>query len=146
MKKITKWHTYSLLLLTSTLFNPTTVRASGPDDAKGLWMTDVKDAVIRFDNCSDRPGALCGTIVWDIDAGTPADTCGERVIQLDNYTDEAWRDGWVYDPREDKTYKGKVSVEGAEMSIRAFIGFTVLGKTEHLARTDQLPASPSCKQ
>ena len=51
-------------------------QTSGPDSAKGLWMTAERDAVIRFAPCADAPTALCGTIVWDKDAGTPADTCG----------------------------------------------------------------------
>lgn len=120
-------------------------QAAGPDDAKGLWMTAESDAVIRFAPCAEAPGALCGTIVWDKDAGTPADTCGVRIAQLARYDKEAWRDGWVYDPRDDKKYKGVVRAQADELRIRAFVGVEILGQTEQLKRVATLPAAPVCK-
>lgn len=120
-------------------------QAAGPDDAKGLWMTAENDAVIRFAPCAELPGALCGTIVWDKDAGTPADTCGVRIAQLARYDKEAWRDGWVYDPRDDKKYKGVVRAQADELRIRAFVGVEILGQTEQLKRVATLPAAPVCK-
>ncbi len=120
-------------------------QAAGPDDAKGLWMTAESDAVIRFAPCAEAPGALCGTIVWDKDAGTPADTCGVRIAQLARYDKDAWRDGWVYDPRNDKKYKGVVRAQADELRIRAFVGVEILGQTEQLKRVATLPAAPVCK-
>ncbi|MDG5975548.1 hypothetical protein H010_09821 [Hydrogenophaga taeniospiralis CCUG 15921] len=120
-------------------------QAAGPDDAKGLWMTAENDAVIRFAPCAELPGALCGTIVWDKDAGTPADTCGVRIAQLARYDKEAWRDGWVYDPRDDKKYKGVVRAQADELRIRAFVGVEILGQTEQLKRVATLPTAPVCK-
>lgn len=120
-------------------------QADGPDDAKGLWMTAESDAVIRFAPCAEAPGALCGTIVWDKDAGTPADTCGVRIAQLARYDKDAWREGWVYDPRDDKKYKGVVRAQADELRIRAFVGVEILGQTEQLKRVATLPAAPVCK-
>jgi len=119
--------------------------AAGPDDAKGLWLTAEKDAVIEFKPCADKASALCGIIVWDKDAGTPADTCGVRIAQLDRYDNEAWREGWVYDPRDKKKYKGAVRVKGGDLHIRAFIGAEILGQTETLSRVQAMPAAPVCK-
>ncbi len=119
--------------------------AAGPEDAKGLWLTAEKDAVIEFKPCADRATALCGTIVWDKDAGTPADTCGVRIAQLERYDNEAWREGWVYDPRDKKKYKGALRVKQGVLNIRAFIGAEILGQTEQLTRVPALPASPVCK-
>jgi len=119
--------------------------AAGPDDAKGLWLTAEKDAVIEFKPCADRTSALCGTIVWDKDAGTPADTCGVRIAQLERYDNEAWREGWVYDPRDKKKYKGALRVKQGVLNIRAFIGAEILGQTEQLTRVQALPAAPVCK-
>jgi uncharacterized protein (DUF2147 family) len=120
--------------------------ASSPDDARGLWLTAQKDAVIEFGACPDRPGALCGRIVWDKDAGTPADTCGVQIVQLNRFDKDAWRDGWVYDPRDKKTYKGIVRAKDGMLKIRAFIGVEMLGETEQLTRTDSLPGTPVCKK
>lgn len=127
------------------VLSATSSQAAGPDDAKGLWLTAEKDAVIEFKPCADRGAALCGTIVWDKDANTPLDTCGVRIAQLDKYENEAWRDGWVYDPRDKKKYKGAVRVKSGDLHIRAFVGVEVLGQTEQLKRVAALPATPACK-
>lgn len=119
--------------------------AAGPDDAKGLWLTAEKDAVIEFKPCADRPSALCGRIVWDKDANTPADTCGVLIAQLERYADDAWRDGWVYDPRDKKKYKGVLRVKSGDLHIRAFVGVEVLGQTEQLKHVAALPDTPVCK-
>jgi uncharacterized protein (DUF2147 family) len=133
------------LMTASTLLWATAAQAAGPDEAKGLWLTAEKDAVIEFKPCADHPAALCGRIVWDKDAGTPADTCGVQVAQLERFDNEAWRDGWAYDPRDKKKYKSVVRVKGGDLYIRAFIGVEVLGQTEQLKRVAALPATPVCK-
>lgn len=120
-------------------------QAAGPEDAQGMWMTAESDAVIRFAPCAEVPGALCGTIVWDKDAGAPADTCGVRIAQLARYDNGAWRDGWVYDPRDGKKYKGVVRAQADELRIRAFVGVEILGQTEQLKRVASLPTAPVCK-
>jgi len=119
--------------------------AAGPDDAKGLWMTAQSDAVIEFKPCGDAPGALCGRIVWDKDAGTPADTCGVQIARLERYDNDAWRDGWAYDPRDKKKYKSVIRVKSGDLYIRAFVGVEVLGQTEQLKRVAAVPAAPACK-
>ena len=119
--------------------------AAGPDDAKGLWQTAEKDAVIEFKPCADRPAALCGRIVSDKDAGTPGDTCGVLIAQLERYDNDAWRDGWVYDPRDKKKYKGVLRIKSGDLHIRAFVGVEVLGQTEQLKRVTALPDTPVCK-
>lgn len=120
-------------------------QAEGADDAKGLWITPEGDAVIQFAPCAELPGALCGTIVWDKDAGTPADTCGVRIAQLARYDKDAWRDGWVHDPRDGRKYKGAVRAKGSELRIRAFVGMEILGQTEQLRRVQTLPDAPRCR-
>lgn len=116
------------------------------DEAKGLWMTPEGDAVVQFAPCSDQPSALCGTIVWDKDADTPANSCGMRIAQLTRYEKEAWRDGWVFDPRDARKYKGVVRAAGNAMRIRAFLGVEVLGQTEQLRRVTKLPDKPECRR
>jgi uncharacterized protein (DUF2147 family) len=120
-------------------------QADGADDAKGLWMAPEGDAVIQFAPCAELPSALCGTIVWDKDAGTPADTCGVRIAQLARYDKDAWRDGWVYDPRDGKKYRGALRAKANELRIRAFVGVEILGQTEQLRRVQTLPDAPRCR-
>lgn len=119
--------------------------AASPGDAVGLWQTAEKDAVIRFAPCSDHATALCGRIAWDKDAGTATDTCGVEVVRLERHDGDAWRDGWVYDPRSGKKYKGAVRVKSGDLHIRAYVGTELLGQTEQLQRVAQLPSSPVCK-
>jgi len=133
------------LMSAASLSLAASAQAASLDDAKGLWMTAQSDAVIEFKACTDTPGALCGRIVWDKDAGTPADTCGVQIARLERYDNDAWRDGWVYDPRDKKKYKGVVRLKGADLYIRAFVGVEILGQTEQLKRVPSLPQTPVCK-
>jgi uncharacterized protein (DUF2147 family) len=137
----------TLITLMSAAFlsSVSSAQAAGADEARGLWMTAQNDAVIEFKPCADAAGALCGRIVWDKDAGTPADTCGVQIAQLQRYDNDAWRDGWVYDPRDKKKYKGVVRTKGGDLYIRAFVGVEILGQTEQLKRVPAVPATPACK-
>ncbi len=134
-------------LIASTLFLACTVAvAAGPDDAKGLWQTADKAGVLEFKPCDKKPTALCGRVVWDKDAGTSSDTCGVQIAELQRYEGEAWRDGWVFDPRDNKKYKGVLRVKNGEIHLRAFVGAEVLGQTEQFTRIAALPESPICKK
>lgn len=129
----------------TALFAASGAHATTPDDAKGLWLSADGGAVIEFKACADKPTALCGRIVWDKDAGKPSDTCGIQIAQLDRFENEAWRDGWVYDPRDRKKYKGALRIKNGDLHIRAFIGTEILGQTEQMRRVQELPAAPVCK-
>lgn len=118
--------------------------AATAQDARGTWLSADQGAIIEFKECADAPGALCGQIVWDKDAGTPADACGVRIAKLRRWDGEAWRDGWVHDPRSKKNYKGVLRAQGDTLALRAFVGVEVLGETEEMTRA-AAPAQP-CPQ
>ncbi len=124
---------------------PLPSQAQQADAAQGLWLSAQKDGVVELKPCSEEPGALCGTVVWDKDASVnpprPGD-CGLRIVKLKNFDDGAWRDGWIHDPREKKNYKGLIRAHGREMTMRAYIGVQVLGKSEEFTRVDAIP--PGC--
>jgi uncharacterized protein (DUF2147 family) len=134
----------TLTALTALILTALSAHAA-PTDAAGLWLTAAKDAVIEFKSCADKASALCGRIVWDKDAGTPKDTCGVTVARLERYDGEAWRDGWVFDPRDNKKYKGALRLKSGELHLRAFVGTEILGQTERFSRVAELPTSPVCK-
>ncbi|MCD0418382.1 DUF2147 domain-containing protein [Rubrivivax sp. JA1024] len=117
---------------------------ASPDEARGRWLTSEKDGVIEFKACDDKPAALCGRIVWDIDAGGPKDNCGLLVAQFARWDNDAWREGWVFDPRDNKKYKGVLRVKDGDIHLRAYVGSEVLGQTEQMTRVDQLPEKPAC--
>ena len=140
------WPTVGTTIATLCLaLLPGLATAVGPDDAKGRWLSADGGAVIEFKPCEDKPAALCGRIVWDKDAGKADDTCGIQIAQLDRYENEAWRDGWVYDPRDKKKYKGALRVKSGDLYLRAYNGTEILGQTEQMKRVAELPASPVCK-
>ncbi len=113
------------------------------DDVPGLWLSADKAAVIEFKPCADAREALCGAIVWDKDAGTALDACGVMIAKLKTRRDDAWRDGWVHDPRTKKNYKGVVRTKNGALLVRAFIGTELLGETEVMTRVASIPAG--CK-
>lgn len=117
-----------------------------PEDAKGLWLTAEKDAVLEFKACPDKPSSLCGHIVWEKDADKPDNTCGLQISQMDRFANDAWRDGWLYDPRDKKKFKGVLRVKDGDLHVRAFVGAEVLGQTEQMTRTQTVPDSPVCKK
>ncbi|NWN46424.1 DUF2147 domain-containing protein [Pseudomonas sp. MAFF 301514] len=118
--------------------------AAGPQEAKGLWLTSEKDAVVKVDECADKPGALCGKVVWVKDVASTTSDCGVQIMQLDRFDQEAWRDGWVFDPRDHKKYKGVVRIKEGYLNVRAFVGTEILGKTEQFERIASLPPTPVC--
>lgn len=118
--------------------------AATPLDAQGRWLTAEKDAVIEFKPCDDLPTALCGRIVWDKDAGGPGDACGVQIARFARFDDEAWREGWAFDPRDQKKYRAVLRVRNGQIHLRAFVGSEVLGQTERMTRVDALPDRPSC--
>lgn len=122
---------------------PLAAHSASATDAHGLWLSGDKAAVIRFAPCVDISTALCGQIVWDKDAGTPADACGVTIARLDQYSEDAWRKGWVLDPRNAKRYKGVLRVNGDVLALRGFVGVEILGETEQMARVQSVP--PGCK-
>ncbi len=133
-----------LLLFVAGLCAAPTAQAASADDAKGLWLSADGGAIIEFKPCTDGGSSLCGRIVWDKDAGHANDTCGIQVAQLNRYEDEAWRDGWVFDPRDKKKYKGALRIKQGDLHLRAFIGSEILGQTEQMKRVSALPATPVC--
>jgi uncharacterized protein (DUF2147 family) len=131
----------ALMFLTAIATAP--IAQSAEADAKGLWLSADKAAIIEFKSCADSQDALCGTIVWDKDAGTLADACGVMIAKLKTFQDDAWRNGWVHDPRTKKNYKGIVRVKQDSLLVRAYIGTELLGETETMTRAQTVPAG--CK-
>lgn len=123
---------------------PLAAHCASATDAHGLWLSGDKAAVIRFAPCMDVSTALCGQIVWDKDAGTPEDACGVTIARLGQYSEDAWRKGWVLDPRTAKHYKGVLRVSGDVLALRGFVGVEILGETEQMTRVQSVP--PGCKQ
>ena len=125
---------------------------AAPADILGLWNNAEKDAKIEVAMCGDR---YCGTIVWlrepnypegskDGTPGTPkldhnnpdparrkAPIIGLQIVQGFRFAgDDRWIDGTVYDPKNGKTYQGKMTLISPDrLDLRGFIGISLIGRT-----------------
>lgn len=53
--------------------------------------------------------------------------------------DDEWTGGTIMDPANGKTYKCKLSVEdgGKKLKVRGYIGFSLIGRTQHWVRATE---------
>ena len=135
-----------------SLFLPTAVFAAKADDVLGVWFNGEKDAQIEIFKCG---GKYCGKIVWLKDPnypegskdgipGTPKidhhnpDPAHRKdpIIELQIVHEfvfageDRWKDGRVYDPKNGKTYSGKMTlVSPRQLDLRGYIGISLIGRT-----------------
>lgn len=98
----------------------------------GIWFDDTGDGAIEIAACGDR---LCGRIVWlkspTDKAGRPLTDgynpeatkrkrpiCGLPVIgDLKRQTNGAWDAGWIYDPKEGKSYDVELKLRSVDQLV-----------------------------
>jgi uncharacterized protein (DUF2147 family) len=126
--------------------------AAHADDILGVWFNSEKDARIEIAKCGEK---YCGTVVWlkepnypeeskDGIPGTPkidhhnpdpslrkGPIIGLRIVDDFSFAGEnLWKDGRVYDPKNGKTYKGKMTlVSPMQLDLRGYIGISLVGRT-----------------
>lgn len=140
------------LSLAILLLFGSTATAQKPGAIIGKWWNQEKDAQIEIYPCE---GKYCGKIVMLKEPNYPADdpkgmagkpkvdrenpevTKSERPIRGMNLVwgfthsgENLWEGGFIYNPREGKTYKCKLTLENPEtLKVRGFIGISLIGKT-----------------
>ena len=131
--------------------------AANADDIVGVWFNGEKDAQIEIFKCG---GKYCGKIVWLKDPnypegskdgipGTPKidhhnpDPAHRKdpIIELQIVHEfvfageDRWKDGRVYDPKNGKTYSGKMTlVSPQQLNLRGYIGISLIGRTTSWTR------------
>jgi uncharacterized protein (DUF2147 family) len=141
--------------------------AAQPDGVVGLWFNEEQDAKIELARCGDK---YCGTIVWlkeplypagsdEGTAGTPkvdrnnpdparrkAPIIGLQIVRDFAYAgDDVWNDGKVYDPKNGKTYSGKMTLVAPELlDLRGYIGISLIGRTTRWTRARWSVSGPRC--
>ena len=122
------------------------------DDILGLWNNEERDGIIEIFKCRED---YCGRIVWAKEPTYPADDKMGRAGQprLDDNNpspglrtrpiiglqimndfvfdgDNGWKEGTVYDPKNGRTYSGKVTlVSPNELRLRGYVLFSFFGRT-----------------
>ena len=125
----------SLLLLFIFVLAVSAGVAAG-DDILGTWYNQEKDAKIQISKCQEK---YCGKIIWlkepnypaaskDGTPGTPkldhnnpdaalrkTPVLGLQIVRDFVFAgDSLWKDGKVYDPKNGKTYSGKIDAGFAQ--------------------------------
>jgi uncharacterized protein (DUF2147 family) len=139
------------LLLSSRVYS------QNPDAIVGVWLNQEKEAQIEIYPCD---GKYCGRIMWlkepnylandpkgmagkpRVDRENPDPSKRERPILGMNLVwgfsfsgGNLWESGFIYDPREGKTYKCKMTLETPDhLKVRGFIGISLIGKTNDWTR------------
>ena len=131
--------------------------AQNSEAIAGKWWNQEKDAQIEIYVCDAK---YCGKIVWLKNPDYPADDSkgmgGKPRVDRENPEPSKretpilgmnlltgfshsggnlWEGGQIYDPREGKTYKCKMTLENPDrLKVRGFIGISLIGKTNEWAR------------
>jgi uncharacterized protein (DUF2147 family) len=147
MKKI-----FTVLALGIFLILASTVSAQNPQAILGKWLVEEKDTQLEIYSCD---GAFCGKIIWLKDPAYPPDDpkgmAGKTKVDRENpdvskkerpilgmnlvwgFThsgENLWEGGFIYNPRDGKTYKCKMTLENPDrLKVRGFIGVSLIGKT-----------------
>ena len=151
MKK-TWWEVWLLLLLQLL---PMQVWAAA-DEILGVWNTAEGRSHVEVYKCADR---YCGRITWLKEPQYPQDDArgmagkpkvdrenpepalrnqsllGLQILRGFRYEDQQWLDGTIYDPKEGKTYRCKITLsDDGKLKVRGFIGISLFGRTTEWER------------
>jgi uncharacterized protein (DUF2147 family) len=122
----------------------------------GYWMSDKGDGATEIRPCGE---GLCGYIYSILvlpDPSKPArdnnnvkpelrnrPLCGLQGLgSLKRVADDAFGDGWVYDPETGKQYSVEITLKGKTLAVRGYVGTKFMGKTVEWSRAASAP--PKC--
>lgn len=120
---------------------------------EGYWYTQGQESVVEI---SMSEGVYSGKIVW---LKEPFDENGEpwydtenpdtllqqqkiaglpilKELQLKNHS---LKNGIIYDPNSGKSYRCIITINDNDLSVRGYIGITLLGRTEKWTKCYKIP-------
>lgn len=111
----------------------------------GTWIDDTGDGAVEIAQCGDR---LCGRIVWlkspNDKGGRPLTDgynpeaakrkrpiCGLPVIgDLKRQSNGSWDAGWIYDPKEGKSYDVELKMRSPDqLQVTGYLGTKFFGES-----------------
>lgn len=148
-----KWKKGLLTIIAMILSSQ--AHAAEEGDILGVWTTENAKSKVEISKCD---AGLCGQIIVLKEALYPAgdEMAGQVKIDRNNPEeskqakpiiglqiltgfvfdgDDVWEDGKIYDPKNGKTYKCKMTLEdNNNLKVRGYIGFSLLGRTTEWSR------------
>jgi uncharacterized protein (DUF2147 family) len=88
------------------------IGAASAADPAGTWLRDTGASRVRFAKCGE---AWCGSIIWLKDANGPAKV-GQRIFYDMKPAGENKWEGKAFNPEDGKTYSGKMTLSGANLT------------------------------
>lgn len=123
--------------------------AQKKDDILGKWLNPSGEGQIEIYKRGDK---YFGKLVWikepndangkpKTDEKNPTESLrnkpilGLEILKNFLFDDGKWIDGTIYDPKSGKTYSCKLTLKDSnQLSIRGFIGVSLIGRTEVFKR------------
>jgi uncharacterized protein (DUF2147 family) len=143
------------ILMASVLFlllGTTQYLFAQKEKVEGIWLNQEKEAKIEIYKAKD--GKFYGKIIWlrepnrdgkpKMDMHNPNEKLrtvpelGLLILKkFSKENDTEYEDGTIYDPRNGKTYSCTITVKDINtLSIRGYIGISLIGKTNVWTRTN----------
>ncbi len=137
---------FTLLLLFAS---GVAVAATDPDEILGTWKNASDEAHVRI---YKQNNLYYGQLVWlkkaldekgdpKLDVRNPnknlrnRQVIGMPILHGFVFNDKQWQGGKIYNPNDGKEYKAIIKITGeGSMSVRAYIGIPLFGKTEKFTR------------
>ena len=138
MKKI---FVFVILFCTTTFASV----ATNPDDIIGIWLNATGQGQLQIYKEGNQ---YFGKLVWlkepngpkgnpKMDVNNPDEQLRSKpllgliILRNFKYDDGEWNGGRIYDPQNGKDYKCYMKLKDAKtLSMRGYIGFSLLGRTE----------------
>lgn len=141
----------AVLTIAVILVYPQMIHAQ-KDKVEGFWLNQEKEAKVEIYKAKN--GKYYGKIIWlkepdrngkpKTDINNPKENLqsqpimGLLILKAFNKDGNTFTGGTIYDPKNGKTYSCKMSFENDNtLSIRGFVGISLLGRTTTWTRTAQ---------
>ena len=130
----------SAIIFVASVSSPSVAQEAATDPAAGLdgvWATEGHGAHIAFEACDYDRDRLCGRMIWSWD---PALATAVDGYLLGDFTiDEGgWDDGWLANPQDGRTYRGKISLN-EDGALRLQGCAFIFCRTQVWRRLDDVP-------
>ena len=119
------------------------------DDILGIWLNQDNDAKIEIYTVyspHNKEKNYHGKLIWlkeafeedgsaKVDDENPKESLRSRKLQnlviIKNleFDGSEWSGGTIYDPKSGKTYKCYAKINGDNLNLRGYIGFSFIGRT-----------------